>query len=280
MSEWPKAKAIFEGNNSSFGIAFGVAILLEKKQILLASHSISSMQIPNEIARFEHAVKTTCKELEQQKKLNNLLGESPHASIIDAHILLANDPIIHDKVIHDLHSRKVNIEQVYSDITSHFTKMMEASSSEDMRLRAEDIFNVSEMVLANLASADIINHKALSYVNANSIVIAKSLTPSELIEIANAGAKGFVTEEGSANSHTAIMAKSIQLPGILGLENATSLISNGSNIIIDGVNNKMFIEPSSELFEEYKVLQKNFLLKNDEEKKLIKSVHKTKDNEL
>lgn len=238
---------ILKGIAASHGIAIGKAYRMVEPDLSVKKTSITDTSV--EIARFHLSVEGAKSELQViRDNAAKDLGEDK-AAIFDAHILVLSDPellsSIEDKIKTDL----VNAEFALKEITDMFITMFEQMDNEYMRERAADIKDVTKRVLAHLLGVEIPNPGAIAE---KVIIVAEDLTPSDTAQLNKEFVQGFTTDIGGRTSHSAIMARSMEIPAVVGSNNATGTIQNGDLIIVDGVNGDVHINPTPEIVNQYK----------------------------
>lgn len=235
------------------GVSPGIAVY---KCQLLAPHtdkaircSISADEIPSEIARFEEALLATHEQIKGiQKQVSEVLGEE-HASIFDAHILVVDDRTFIEDVIRSVQSELINVEPILQSVANRYADMLSKVKDSYLAERAADIRDVTKRILANLAGETL---DQMAQVKEPCIVVAHDLTPSDTASIDKTMVKAFVSDLGSSTSHTAIMAKALEVPAVVGLHNVTAVVSSGDTVLIDGAKGVVFVNPTEERLEEFR----------------------------
>ncbi len=243
---------LLTGVAASPGIAIGKAVIYCPEKPEIVSRPISAYQIKDEITRFEEAIESTCVQLEQIRKEMNKKKPDGEISIFDAYILLATDPEIKKQVVTSLNRDMLNIEFIFKKVISEYIEAIGSLPNPFFSERASDINDVAERILHNLTGFKNIEHIEG---NTPTVLVAEQLSPSDTAGLVNSPVIGFVTEEGSLTSHTAIMAKNMQLPAILDVRDATRIINPHCEIIIDGYKGKVIVNPTRETIEKYQQLK-------------------------
>lgn len=242
-----------KGISASNGYALGKAYELVEPDLSFETFSIES--IDSEIDRFHKALQKAKSELQQiRNKVSEEQGEE-NAKIFDAHMLVLDDPDVIQSVENQIKNENVNAEHALDENTNTFITMFEQMDNEYMRERAADIKDVKKRILSHLLNKPLPN---VSLVTEPTIIIAEDLTPSDTAQINKNFVKGFVTDVGGRTSHSAIMARSLEIPAIVGVKNATTSIQHGDEILMDGVKGDIFIQPSDSLKSEYETLQQAY----------------------
>lgn len=234
------------GIPSSPGMYLGRAVVINSEAVIITNGSINEKQIPEEISKFESAVAEVSLEYNEtlaiiDKKQKNI------SSIVETGLLLVQDPIMKEEIIRNI-SSGTTVESAivnYLDTQKHFFM-----SSKDtlLRDRAVDIDNLKERLLSS------IRHKNISYnVGKDSIIIVKSLSTTDFIKYCEAGIKGIVTEIGGITSHCSILARSFEIPAVIGVRTATSQIKDGCEILINGFAGSVILNPDAATISAYQL---------------------------
>ncbi|MCH7504684.1 phosphoenolpyruvate--protein phosphotransferase [PVC group bacterium] len=244
-----------KGIAASPGIVIGRALLLDRDDLTIPKHEIKEEDLPKEIARFEDALIKTRKEMiEMQTRIEDKMG-TKHAEIFDAHLLVLEDRMLIEEVIRRLEKEKRCVEFVFYESLQKFAKAFSSIEDEYLKERAADIQDVGRRVLRNLLGK---HHETLSSIEEKGIVIAYDLAPSETVFINKSFVLGFATDIGSRTSHTAIIARSLEIPAIVGLEDITQRVEYGDTIILDGIHGIIEINPNEKLIAHYREEIKKF----------------------
>ncbi len=251
------------GIAASEGIAIAKAYSLETPNLLVEKRIVTDSS--SELERFHRAIEVAIKDLENLRETTRQnLGEDK-AEIFAAHILILNDPELVNPVKDSIKENQVNAEYALQEVSSMFINMFELMDNEYMKERASDIRDVTKRVLANLLNVTISNPSSISE---EVIIIAEDLTPSDTAQLSREFVKGFTTDIGGRTSHSAIMARSMEIPAVVGAKIVTETIKTGDLLIIDGEAGKVIVNPSLELIEEYKDKQSSLEKLKAEQAKL------------
>ena len=240
----------FRGIPVSPGVCRAKVLVLGKPQKqAITSRTVAESEAPAELKRFEQAlVKTRQQILEVQRQVTEGLGAND-ASIFDAHLLVLEDPTLIDEVNRAIVRDKVAAEYAFQQVADKYSRTLSAIDDEYLRERAADMRDVAERMLDNLvgrnASIDLNN------LTEPCIVISYDLTPSQTAQINRKMVKGFATDIGSRTSHTAIMARSMRIPAVVGLGAASQELVSGSAALLDGYNGQIIINPTEQTLWEY-----------------------------
>lgn len=263
---------LISGIAASSGIAIAKAYRLIEPELSVETRNVEDVEA--EISRFKEAIQKSTVELEIiRNKAEQDLGPDK-AAIFDAHLLVLSDPELLSPVQDKIQSEKVNAESSLKEIAGMFISMFEQMDNEYMKERAADIRDVTKRVLSHLLGIHIPNP---SMIAEEVIIIAEDLTPSDTAQLNPIYVKGFTTDIGGRTSHSAIMARSLEIPAVVGAKSVTASIENGDIIIIDGLNGEVHINPTPELVKRYEEIQKDFALQKAEWAKLVHEETVTKD---
>jgi phosphotransferase system enzyme I (PtsI) len=261
-----------KGIAASSGIAIAKAFRLENPELNIVKKQISD--IDAEITKLDNAIQVSNTELEKiRDHANAELGEDK-AAIFSAHILVLNDPELVNPVKDKIKSESVNADFAMNEVASMFVQMFESMDNEYMKERAADIRDVTKRVMAHLLGVTISNP---ANITEEVIIIAEDLTPSDTAQLNRKYALGFTTDIGGRTSHSAIMARSLEIPAVVGTKEVTSKIENGVMVIVDGLDGHVIVDPSNEELEEYKAKKEKFELQKVEWAKLKNEPTVTKD---
>lgn len=261
------------GIAASDGIAFAKAYLLVEPDLSFDKKEVSDTQA--EVNRLNEAIDKAKEELSKIRAIAvDSLGEE-EAQVFDAHIMVLSDPDLIDQTTNAIGTEKVNAEAAFQKTTENFITMFEAMEDNPyMQERAADIRDVRKRVMAHLLNVKLPNPATI---NEEVIIIAEDLTPSDTAQLNKKYVKAFVTNIGGRTSHSAIMARSLEIPAIVGTKNITEIISEGDHLIVDGLEGDVFVNPSDEKVEEYTKKSDDFAAKKAEWERLKDEASVTKD---
>jgi phosphotransferase system enzyme I (PtsI) len=242
---------IFHGVAIAPGIAEGKVMIHFREEESIPFRDIPEQQLTEEVARFEGALLATRKELlELQEQLAASAGAS-NASIFDAHLLVLEDPSLIDEVNKSILQERHNAEFIFQKVAHRFIKTLSAIDDPYLRERALDLEDVTRRVIHHLLGK---SGQRLSGHDCSHIIVADELTPSDTATLSRDNVAGFMTEKGSKTSHTAIMARSLGIPAVAGLEGICHQLENGNVVLIDGYSGKIFLNPTAETLLSYQKL--------------------------
>ncbi|MBE0432746.1 phosphoenolpyruvate--protein phosphotransferase [candidate division WOR-3 bacterium] len=222
---------ILKGIAVSKGIGQGVVFIYETKDVEVAQTPAPVQYPDKEVARFLEAIARTEGELNNIKERINAETGADFAQFLDAQILMLRDRDIISAVSEAIEQEKTNAEFIYHRILSMYAKKLEASKDQYLRERVMDIWDVGTRVLRSLAG---LTHSSVVDVPPGSVLVAHDISPSEAALINPANVLGIAIEVGGRTSHTAITARALEIPAIVGVENMLAKIRNGEQAIIDG----------------------------------------------
>ena len=247
---------VLKGIPAAPGIAMGKAFLLDREQYVIPRRTIKEDQIPAEIKRFRDALMATKNEITDiKKRISEEMGVE-HGQIFSAHLLVIEDSILMEEVISRMKKEKLSIEYIFQDVLSKYIKVFSEMDDEYLKERISDINDIGKRILRNLIGA---KEDALANVKDKVIVIAYDLSPSDTATMHKKNVIGFVTDIGSRTSHTAIMAKSLEIPAVVGVEVATKKVESGCMLIVDGTHGVVIINPTAKTLKKYEASRKRLV---------------------
>ncbi|MED3719395.1 phosphoenolpyruvate--protein phosphotransferase [Geobacillus stearothermophilus] len=260
------------GIAASSGIAIAKAYRLETPDLAAEKRAVADVEA--EVARFEAAVAKAKEELEAIKQhALEKLGEDK-AAIFAAHLLVLDDPELLNPIKEKIQTERVNAEYALDETASFFISMFEAMDNEYMKERAADIRDVTKRILAHLLGVTISNP---SLISEEVVIIAEDLTPSDTAQLNRQYVKGFATDIGGRTSHSAIMARSLEIPAVVGTKTVTGEVKNGDIVIVDGLDGQVIINPSPELLAQYEQKRARYEAQKAEWAKLVHEATVTAD---
>lgn len=229
----------FSGIAASPGVAIGPIVILCGDEFIVPRRKLVPDQVAGEILRLEEAlVKTRQQILDMKEKLSESIGEKD-AEIFDAHLMVLEDPTILGAVRSRIDEELLSIDYIYQQVVKSLVEQFRALEDEFLRERATDVHDVGMRVLRNLLGQRGASHQF----DASSIVLAHDLTPSDTAQFNRKMVMGFATEIGSRTSHTAIMARSLNIPAVVGLHDILDKIESGTEVLIDGFEGLLIVNP-------------------------------------
>jgi len=248
MSDKARQGIQFEGAGVSPGTAHGKVHVVRDDLDDVARYRIAPSQIPDEIGRFEAAlIQTRMQILEMQQRIAESIG-AKDAAIFDAHLLVVEDRTLIDEVLRKLETELCNVEWVFQEVATHYAETLTKIDDPYLRERALDIQDVTKRVIRNLQGKAPKTFLGLSEPH---ILIAHNLTPSDTASMNRERVLGIATDLGSRTSHTAIMARSLNIPAIVGLHDITAKLETGQNVLLDGTDGLLIVDPTPETLAQY-----------------------------
>src|SRR5437868_491805 len=238
----------FEGAGVSPGIARGKVYIVREESEEVVRYRIASSQIGDEISRFETAlIQTRMQILEMQQRIAESIG-AKDAAIFDAHLLVVEDRTLIDEVLRKLETDLCNVESIFQEVATRYAETLNKIDDPYLRERALDIQDVTKRVIRNLQGKA---PKTFLSLTEPHILIAHNLTPSDTASMNRAKVLGIATDLGSRTSHTAIMARSLNIPAVVGLHDITEKLETGQHVLLDGTNGFLIVDPTSETLAHY-----------------------------
>ena len=239
---------VLKGIPVSAGVCHGKAFLLRKTELSIPQHEVSEAEVPNQVHRFEQALIATRQEiLDVQKQVTNALG-AKDASIFEAHLLVLEDPTLIESVTNLIQQKRINAEAAFHQFAEKYTATLAAIDDDYLRERAADMRDVTARVLNNLLGHA---QQELANLTEPCVLVAEDIPPSLVATLDKTKVLGFATDVGSKTSHTAIMARSLEIPAAVGLQDASDKIENGDHVLVDGYNGVLIINPTDQTLFEY-----------------------------
>ncbi|AMQ94947.1 phosphoenolpyruvate-protein phosphotransferase [Aggregatibacter actinomycetemcomitans] len=243
---------MISGIPASPGIVFGKALVLKEEKIVLDTQKIKDSQIEDEVARFYAGRDAAVEQLNSIKdRAYQSLGEEK-AAIFEGHLMILEDEELEEEIIDYLRSNHVNAAVAANVIIDQQVAMLSEIDDEYLKERAGDIRDIGNRLIKNILGMHIVD---LGEINEEAILVAYDLTPSETAQLNLDKVLGFVTDIGGRTSHTSIMARSLELPAIVGTNNVTHKVNTGDYLILDALNNVVYVNPSQEDIQRLKALQ-------------------------
>ena len=238
-----RGELILQGIGVSPGVAIGEVVVFAQEGGVVSERSIDPDDIPREIARFEEALMKTRHQIaEIQRRVEAVLGNE-HASIFDAHLLVVDDRYFVEEVIRTLHKEQLNVERITRNVADRYIDRLSQVEDDYLRERAVDVRDVTRRIVRNL-SGEVIDR--MDQIERPCIVAAHDFSPSDTAGMDRNIVHAFVADLGSPTSHTAIMARALEVPAVVGLHNISQKVFTGDTVLVDGAKGVVIIRPSSE----------------------------------
>jgi len=246
---------MLKGIPVSPGVATGKAFLFKTEDLTVSKKSIAEEQLPFEITRFEEALITTRNEiLDIQKRISKEMGVE-HAEIFNAHLLVLEDRTLIEEVVTKLKQEKCVVEYTFTQVLKHYVEVFSKMDDEYLRERISDINDVGKRILRNLMGK---KKQTLENLKEEVIVVAYDLSPSDTASMHKKNVIAFITDIGGKTSHTAIMARALEIPAVVGLEIATKNIKSDDILIVDGTNGEIIVNPDQDTLRKYEARKLKF----------------------
>ena len=255
MSENKCDSVVLKGIGASPGVVIGPAFLLDYHKVKILKRQIEKGEIDQEKQRFENAVS------EAENQIKQLIAEIPeefreHSGIFEAYLLMLKDRMVYDRTLRLISEEQINAEWALNNALDHVRGLFEQVKDQYIRERFEDIKYVVRRVQKLLSGSPSVD---FSQLEEPVILVAHDLSPADTVQMAKEKILAFVTDMGSRTSHTAILGRSLGLPAVVGLENATSSIFSGETLIVDGLCGEVVVNPDDELLRHYREKQEDYI---------------------
>ncbi|HDL6072312.1 TPA: phosphoenolpyruvate-protein phosphotransferase PtsI [Mannheimia haemolytica] len=253
------------GIAASPGAVFGKALVLKEEPIVLNTRKITESEVEAEKAKFFTGREKAAAQLTAIKeKARRTLGEEKEA-IFEGHLMILEDEELEEEILSYLTDNLVTADVAASKVIEMQASMLAEIDDEYLKERAGDIRDIGNRLVRNILNMNIVD---LGDIQDEVILVAYDLTPSETAQLNLDKVLGFITDVGGRTSHTSIMARSLELPAIVGTNNVTSLVKTGDFLILDAVNNEVHLNPSEEKIANFKALQEKLNAEKEELAKL------------
>jgi phosphotransferase system enzyme I (PtsI) len=254
MSTHPKGECVFRGIGVSAGVCRGKVLVLHRARRVIARREISIDSVPIEVTRFEKALAQTRRQiLEVQRQVIEKMG-AKEGDIFEAHLLMLEDRMLVDEVVRMIRDQKVGAEHAFHEISDRYVAALDAIEDEYLRERAGDMRDLTVRVLDNLL--EVRNEFDLRHLNEPCVLVSHDLSPSMTAQLDKKFVLGFATDIGGPTSHTAIMARSLGIPAVVGLQNISNELESGDYALLDGYNGNVIVNPTDQSLFEYGQLAK------------------------
>jgi len=247
---------ILAGVPASPGIVIGSVCIIERDYTNVPNYPIDESEVQNEINRLNKAIEKTKESLKQTQATVSSESRKNEAEIFDAHMMILEDENVIGSVYKEIEEQLINAETALVRVGNEFMEFFSSAENEHFREKAVDIRDIVHSVITKLTGE---NELDSCLFQDGAIVLAHNLTPSDTVMMRQEKILAFATDVGSRISHTAILARSFNIPAVVGLGNITNIAKTGEQIIIDGNEGKVILKPTEDLIEEYKIKQEKFL---------------------
>lgn len=254
MSTHPKGEGVFRGIGVSAGVCRGKVLVLHRARRVIARREVSADSVAAEVTRFEKALAQTRRQiLEVQRQVIEKMG-AKEGDIFEAHLLMLEDRMLVDEVVRMIREQKVGAEHAFHEISDRYIAALDAIEDEYLRERAGDMRDLTVRVLDNLL--EVRNEFDLRHLNEPCILVSHDLSPSMTAQLDKKFVLGFATDIGGQTSHTAIMARSLGIPAVVGLQSISNDLETGDYALLDGYNGNVIVNPTDQSLFEYGQLAK------------------------
>ncbi|WMC19740.1 MAG: phosphoenolpyruvate--protein phosphotransferase [Enterobacteriaceae bacterium PC38] len=255
---------MISGISVSKGIALGKALLFKKQKIKINQINIFKHEINKEIQNFYFGRNKTIEQLKQIKQINKNKIDKDKENIFNSHIMILDDYEFEKEIINLIKKQLISADYAVEIIINKQIETIKKIKNDYLKERINDLNDIKNRLLKNILKLNIID---LNFIKNEVIIVSKDLTPSEIAQINLNKVLGFIIELGGVTSHTTIIAKSLELPTIINVYNITNKIKNNDYIILDSINNKIYINPNINIINSIKKEKKKYI---NEKKKLQK----------
>jgi len=255
MSGQLKGEKVFRGIAVSAGVCRGKVIVLHRARHAIAKRELAEGEVAAEAKRFEQAlVRTRQQIIEVQRRVSETMS-SNEADIFDAHLLMLEDRVLIEEVIKLIREQRANADYAFHTASDRYIAVLEAVEDEYLRERAADLRDLAGRVLDNLL--EVKDQFDLRHLTEPCILVAHDLSPSMTAQFDRKFVLGFVTDIGGKTSHTAILARSLDIPAIVGAQTISEELESGDYALLDGYNGTVVVNPTDQTLFEYGQLAKS-----------------------
>ena len=263
---------MYKGTNASDGIGIGTAVIVEEAELVITRREVGDAQA--EVSRFKGALEQTVAETQKMAEdLATRVGEK-EAEIMQGHMMLLSDPMLTGEIENSISNDKVNAEFAIETVCNMYADMFASMGDELMQQRATDMRDIKvrmQRTLMGLQSADV------SSLPAGTVLVAKDLTPSMTAGINPVNVVGIVTELGGRTSHSAILARALEIPAVVAVNGLLEQVKDGDTVVLDGSTGEVYVNPDTEIKTAYEAKRDQFLKEKKELEKYIGKPSVTKD---
>ena len=263
---------MLKGTNVSSGIGIGKAVIVEEKELVIRREAVADAAA--EVERFKGALDTTLKKTEElAADLATRVGEK-EAEIMQGHMMLLMDPMLTGEIETAITGESICAEYAIEQVCTTYADMFASMDDELMQQRATDMRDIKERMQRELLGLESVDIAALP---AGTILVAKDLTPSMTAGIRPENVAGIVTELGGKTSHSAILARALEIPAVVAVPDLMSQVENGHVIVLDGSEGIVYVDPDQAVVDEFSAKREKFLKEKKELEQYIGKPTVTKD---
>lgn len=248
MTDSAKEELVLQGIAASPGVVHGQAFLYLQNELDVPCYTVASTDLDSEVERFEQAILATRGQItEVRNKIAESLGEG-EARIFDAHLMVLEDSALIDEVVAEVRSSQQNVEHCYNNVAQRYISFFSSMDDDYLKERVTDIQDVSRRLLHNLVGVKKLD---LGHLEHPSIIVSQDLTPSDTADIDRHKLQAFITDQGGKTSHSVIMARSLRIPAVVGMHDVSQRIRTGDQVLVDGYDGVVVINPSEDRLFQY-----------------------------
>jgi phosphoenolpyruvate-protein phosphotransferase (PTS system enzyme I) len=249
-----KGEKVYRGIAVSAGVSRGKVVVLRRTRHVIARRELPDAEIALEVSRFEQALVKTRQQITEVQRRVVASMSAAEADIFDAHLLMLEDRVLIEEVIRFIRQEKVNADFAFHSVSERYVAAMSEVQDEYLRERAADLRDLAGRVLDNLL--EVKDAFDLRHLSEPCILVSHDLSPSTTAQLDRKFVIGFATDIGGKTSHTAIMARSLDIPAVVGLQNASEELQSGDYALLDGYNGTVIVNPTDQTLFEYGQLAK------------------------
>jgi phosphotransferase system enzyme I (PtsI) len=246
---------MIKGIAASPGIEIGKAHVIKPQEVVINTASITKEAVDEEIKKLEEAICASKLQLEQIKQKTEKELSQDKAEIFDAHLMILEDPVFLDEIKSKIKTELITADNATAQVVKKYIETFEDMKNAYMKERSVDIKDVGSRIIRNVLG---VTADSFSFTE-KVIIIAKDLTPSDTAQMDKDKVLAFATDMGGRTSHTAIMARSLEIPAVVGLKNITDKVKEGDIVVIDGNDGIVYINPDDSILQKYKKLKQDYL---------------------
>ncbi len=248
-----RTNVMVKGVIASPGVVLGPVLLIGMEEIKTRRRNIADHGIDDEVSRFELAVEKTKTEVNHVKEIIARRVGEKHAHIFDAHLLMLEDQMLIDETISLIRDNQINAEYALKQVLDKLAKLFLSMDDEYLRERNADVKDIGRRLLKHLTETE--EKISLADLKQETIIIIHDLSPSDTAQMVRNKVLGFATDIGGSTSHTAIVARSLEIPAVVGLKDITKQVQTGDELIIDGQQGLVIINPDETTKERYRKIR-------------------------
>jgi phosphotransferase system enzyme I (PtsI) len=254
MKQSSSKEIVLKGISASPGICIGKAYLVDREGVdVVDRYAISEKKVKTEVKRFKSAVQNAKQDL--RAIIENSPVELQKANILETHVVLLNDKLLYGRTIESIEKERVNAEWALKTVVNQIKAVFQEMPDPYLKERVSDIIHVSNLVMHNLMGAET---QSIGAIGKRVILVARDLSAADTSQINLERIKGFITDLGGKTSHTGIIARSLEIPAVVGLEQATRMVANDDLVIVDGTTGAVIVHPTEQTLMEYTERQANY----------------------